>query len=119
MADDLLVSLPIQSGQRVLDAAQRENIPLQGAFWRHDTDPDRWRLVLVSPRAEAESRDFLLKLAHVLDFDDLRVIEFKPPSDPVFADVQKAPGRARSGGKHVESLLSNGRYFHDAFLYTL
>ena len=118
MADELMVSLPIERGHRVLEAGRSEDIPLQGAFWRHDTDPDRWRLVLVSADAD-QSRDLLLRLGQRLRFDDLRVIEFKPPNDQVFADVQKARGMTRSGGKHVESLLSDGRYFDDAFLYTL
>ena len=118
MADHLVVNLPIESGRRVLDAARREDIPLQGAFWRHDADPDRWRLVLVSPCA-GQSMDLLLRLGAHLDFDDLRVVEFKPPNDPVFADVQKAPGVTRSGGKHVESLLSYLRYFEYSLIYTL
>ena len=119
MAYDTLVSDDIRRGRDVLDAVQAAGTVLQGAFWRHDADEERWRLVLISQEASEGVRPLMLKAAHVLDFDDLQQLEFRPPSDILFQAVERAGGKASDEGKRVRSLIVAGRYIDDAFLYAL
>lgn len=119
MAGDDLMSAPVQRGRTVVDAARRQGMVVKGAFWSHDADTDRWRLVIVSPDAAQGTQPLLRKLVAVLDLDVLSGVEIKAAADQLFADIQNAPGVSSSEGKHVRSLLSGGRYIDDAFMYAL
>ena len=75
--------------------------------------------MLISADAEASVRPLLLKAAHVLAFEDLQQLEFKPPSDSVYQAVTEAAGLPSEDGKRVQSLIVAGRYLDDAFVYSL
>lgn len=119
MADTALVTEDIRRGRNVVETARRHGIKLDGAFWRHDHDVERWRLVLISPEAASGSLSLLRKIVPDLQFEDLQQVEFRPPTDRIFRAVAAAPGAVSSEGKRVQYLIAGSDYIDDAYVYTL
>ncbi len=48
----LLVNRTIADGWKLIEHLRRERFPVSAAFWYHDGEAIRWRLVIVSPRVD-------------------------------------------------------------------
>jgi hypothetical protein len=49
----LLVKQAIVDGKKLVDRLRLQHFPISAAFWYHDSDAIRWRLVMASPSADS------------------------------------------------------------------
>ena len=75
MGTAVLVSEDIEAGRNVVAALDAAGFPVEAAFWLYNSDQDRWRLWIASPRAGEDLGKAYLKVREILDTVTDRTVE--------------------------------------------
>ena len=121
MVDTELVESEIQEGLEFVKQLDANGFEVLAAYWFYYSDSQRWRLTIVTPKADKGSRDLYLKAADIKSGIDLAAVEFVPPTNAVY--------KAIVGGRiiHMPNLgitrfsrsTFNGVFVEDAVFYRL
>jgi hypothetical protein len=120
-----LVDSHIAAGKRFITLLDEAKLAPSAAFWLHEPEWGKWRLVVVYPETALKgSRQTYLKLhpifqGHVEDlqplkFDDITALS---PDDPRAKAVSSLVRVEGMGGVRLTSNMVNGVFIDDAYVY--
>lgn len=125
MLKNRLVAEYIDHGRAILEALQRDKVPITEAFWYDIPEVGEWRLIIASPmagdvgpiQAYTILDRALKKIRSPLSLRDISVLS---PLDSQFQSLrQEALGPGRPGMGPANGHAPGGISFHDAYLYSL
>jgi hypothetical protein len=119
MAQTALVGSEVEGGRALLNALDEAGVPVRGAFWFYYPELDRWKLIVVSPDAERGARDLYLKAIDLKPALDLALVEFTPPSSPIFKALSGLMRIDGASTVRMSQNMLNGVYVEDALIYRL
>jgi hypothetical protein len=116
----VLVKQAIVDGKKLIDRLLLQQFPVSAAFWFHDSDSIRWRLVIASPTAEssgpiasysAVQRALRTLRRSSVSLDDTVVVS---PRANDFLDL-----RNWLQGAHIAAQQPHDVWLEDAYVYRL
>ena len=124
MAKTTLVEFDVEGGERLVQALDATDFPVQVALWLYFTEAEEWRLVLASRvtdkygplEAYARIHRTLQRLAGV-DIPLQRVVAVGL-NDPLVRDIRALIGSSPGlNGTRITNNVVNGRSIPDAYVY--
>jgi len=131
MAEEILVKETLteemkRDGAALTRALDEAGWPVVASFWYYESDYNRWKLMLASPRMTSDgAKEAYGTVIRTLDalrqprsnVNHITVIE---PDDPIVrALASEVQTGWTIGGKLHTARAINGRYIDDAFLYRI
>lgn len=102
-------------------------IPITAAFWYYSSEPERWRLVIVTPLVATEGlKKVYLKLLDILDADKQNgytlpwdCLSLTDENDLYVSLLRTLPYSDQILEERLSGVSINGHYVEDAYIYSL
>jgi hypothetical protein len=118
------VSEDIEAGRNVVAALDAAGFPVEAAFWLYNSDQDRWRLWIATPRAGEDLGKAYLKVREILDtVTDRKVLELpqitlRLPTDRTVEAVKSLINvKGLSDVRMRHNLGDHGVFIEDTLIY--
>jgi len=123
MVAEVLVSEDIAAGRNVIAALDEAGFPVEVAFWLYESNLDRWRLWIGTPRASGDLQKAYVRVANILSsVTDRRVLDLPQitlamPDDRMIRAVKSLIDVKGISDIRLKYNLSDGVYIEDALVY--
>jgi hypothetical protein len=115
----------IEEGRRLVKAVRDSGVEITAAFWLYETEPEKWRLVLVSPTYDREGpREGYSQLSSVFDSMappirfELTNVSFLRRGDRRRKDLHRyLKTNTRDSDTLIEGASLGGQYVEAIYLY--
>ena len=114
----------LKSGEQLLRLLRKRRFPFRAALWIYLSEAEEWRLFLAVPRARAQGPKKLYTrlqgvLAQESDLLPLSALAIVDARDPLMYAVGPGIEVGDAVGHQFSSGIINGRYFENAYVYSL
>jgi hypothetical protein len=113
----------IQAGRDLIDALDREQVPIVAAYWLFDDETSRWTLVLASPVVEQSGpREFYRKVGEILRASGIEALILShvtgvPSDDPIVVRLRNALKNVPAGEVRLTGNFLEGMFVPDVLVY--
>jgi len=119
VAQDTLVESELSAGRDLVRALDKASFQVVGALWFHHSDVDRWKLLIVTPRAKGGTRDLYAEAIRLKPTIDLSRVEFVDPDSALIRALKGVVRLEGLGGVRLSQNMLNGVYVDDAYIYRM
>lgn len=131
MASTPLVERELEEGRLLLERLDQDRFGVSAAYWYYESEPDRWSLVIATPRVAAKGlrasyrllidsmRKLVAESEGAFTLDSARIILIREDDELLKAMRRELPTGRKAAGIQLRGSGIGGRVIDGAYIYRM